>query len=252
MKIITWNVNGIRAAVKKGFLEWFAQETPDILCVQETKAHPEQLPEALTCPPGYTSYWASAERKGYSGVVTYVKDKPQSMKVGFDIEEYDIEGRVISVTYPEFTLFNVYFPNGGRDLKRVDYKLAFYRDFLAYCNQRKEAGENIIISGDFNTAHQEIDLANPKANIKNTGFLPEERAWLDRYIEQGYLDVFRKFNQSPGQYTWWSYRSGARAKNIGWRIDFFLLSENLQATDNCILSDIMGSDHCPVALILSF
>lgn len=252
MKIISWNVNGIRAAARKGFLDWLTAEKPDIVCVQETKAHPDQLDDDLLSPPGYVSYWAAAERKGYSGVATYVRQdqEPEAVAVGFGIEAYDNEGRVLAVTYPGFTLFNVYFPNGGRDLKRVGYKLDFYRDFLDHCQSLRAAGQHIIIGGDFNTAHQEIDLANPKANVKNTGFLPEERIWIDHYIAAGYRDVFREFNQSPEQYTWWSYRSGARERNVGWRIDFFMVSDRLLVKDSYILPEVMGSDHCPIALVL--
>lgn len=252
MKIISWNVNGIRAAKQKGFLDWLAAEQPDILCVQETKAHPEQLSQDLLAPPGYTVYWASAERKGYSGVATFVKETalPQAVNVGFGYETYDNEGRVIATQHPDFILFNVYFPNGGRDLKRVDYKLAFYRDLLKHCQNLQAKGQQIIIGGDFNTAHQEIDLANPKANQKNTGFLPEERAWVDHYLAAGFRDVFREFNQETGQYSWWSYRSGARERNIGWRIDYFLVTEGLAVQSAYLLPEVMGSDHCPVVLKL--
>ena len=251
MKIITWNVNGVRSVANKGFLTWLTAESPDIVCLQETKAHPEQLTDDLLNPPGYLSYWASAVRRGYSGVALLVRDEPLEVHYGLGIHDYDSEGRVIIATYPNFTLLNVYVPNGQRDGGRLRYKLAFYEDLLAYCNRLRAEGCNVIICGDFNTAHREIDLANPKSNQKNSGFLPEERAWIERYIEHGYLDIFREFNQLPGQYTWWTYRLEARARNIGWRLDYFLTTTGVAVEGSYILADVLGSDHCPVALILA-
>ncbi len=191
MKIYSWNVNGIRAAARKGFNDWLGKTSPDILCLQETKAHREQLDSDLTKPDGYTSYWNSAEKKGYSGVVTYSRTEPRSVKYGLGMEEFDGEGRVIETEYDDFVLFNIYFPNGKRDLSRVEYKLAFSDAVLDRCEKLKAQGKNLIICGDYNTAHKEIDLRYPKANQKTTGFLPEERAWIDKFIAHGYVDTLR-------------------------------------------------------------
>jgi exodeoxyribonuclease-3 len=239
--------------MRKGFLGWLADESPDVLCLQETKAHPEQLSKKLLHPPGYHTYWESAGRKGYSGVATFSKAEPNRVQGGFGIEEFDAEGRVLMTAHPGFKLFNVYFPNGKRSKERLDYKLRFYADFLAHCDALLARNERLIICGDVNTAHRPIDLARPKANEKTSGFLPEEREWIDRYLEHGFVDAFRTFHpDKPDQYTWWSYVTKARERNVGWRIDYFLVSENLMpaVTEATILSDVMGSDHCPIALEL--
>jgi exodeoxyribonuclease-3 len=250
LKIYSWNVNGIRAAARKGFNDWLGESSPDILCLQETKAHREQLDNDLAKPDGYTSYWNSAEKKGYSGVVTYSKAEPLSVKFGLGLEEFDGEGRVIETEYDDFVLFNIYFPNGKRDLSRVEYKLAFSDAVLDRCETLKAQGKNLIICGDYNTAHKEIDLRYPKANQKTTGFLPEERAWIDKFIAHGYVDTLRQFNQEPGQYTWWTYRLDARNRNIGWRIDYFFVNESFmpRVKDAFIVPEILGSDHCPLGI----
>lgn len=253
MKLVSWNVNGIRAAVRKGFLDWLSQESPDVLCVQETKAHPEQLDASLRAPDGYRVYWNSAERKGYSGVATWSKPEPLQVQQGLQIPEFDVEGRVLMTRYPEFLLFNVYFPNGQRDLGRLDYKLQFYAAFLEYCDSLHAQGERLVVCGDFNTAHQPIDLARPKQNVKTSGFLPEEREALGEYLSHGFVDVYRAlYPDRAEQYTWWMYMRNARERNIGWRIDYHLVSESLMpaVVDEVILAKVMGSDHCPVVLEL--
>lgn len=254
MKLISWNVNGIRAASTKGYTEWFNEYKPDILCVQETKAQKEQLEEKLSTPDEYFSYWNSAIKKGYSGTATLTKIEPKNIKFEMDDEKFDGEGRVILTEFDEFLLYNIYFPNGKRDLSRVDYKLEFSDKVLSICEEQKEKGKKIIICGDYNTAHKEIDLKNAKSNEKNTGFLPKERAWIDKLISHGYVDTFREFNKEPGNYTWWSYMFSARAKNVGWRIDYFFVSENVlpHLKDAFILPEVQGSDHCPLGIEVEF
>lgn len=253
MKLYTWNVNGIRAAQKKGFLDWLHQTQPDILGVQETKAQPDQLDAALRQPDGYYTYWASAERKGYSGVALYSKTEPLSVKLGLGLPEYDTEGRTIVAEYPDFVFITAYFPNGGQDNSRVPFKMAYNNAFLTYCNDLRAQGKSVIFCGDVNTSHQPIDLARPKENEKNTGFLPEERAWMDKLVGQGYIDVFRDLNPTrAGAYSWWTARAGARERNIGWRLDYFFISPDLrpQVLTSEIHADVLGSDHCPVSLTL--
>jgi len=253
MKLFAWNVNGIRAAQKKGFLDWLSATQPDILGVQETKAHPDQLDDALKAPEGYHVYWASAERKGYSGVGLYSKIEPNEVQIGLGIEEYDVEGRTIVAHYDDFTYITAYFPNGSRDHSRVPYKMAYKEAFLDYCNALRKDGKPVIFCGDVNTAHQEIDLARPKQNHKTTGFLPEERAWIDKVVEQGYIDIFRDLNPDlEGAYSWWSNRSGARERNVGWRIDSFFISPDVRERVETaeIHADVMGSDHCPISITL--
>ncbi len=254
MKIYSWNVNGIRAASQKGFMEWFRDSDADILCLQETKAQPEQLDDGLVNPNGYYVNWNSAEKKGYSGVVTMSKNEPISIRDGLSNDKFDGEGRVIESEYDNFTLLNIYFPNGRRDLSRVDYKLEFSDLVLERCETLKAEGKNLIICGDYNTAHKEIDLKNPKSNQKSTGFLPEERAWIDKFIKHGYIDTFRVFNTEPENYTWWSYRFNAREKNIGWRIDYFFVNDTFlpRVKNAFILPDVKGSDHCPLGIEITF
>jgi len=222
MKIISWNINGIRAADRKGLFDWFKKESIDILNVQEIKAMPDQVPPHLRNTPGYHVFLNSAQRKGYSGVATYSKEKPISVKNGFGIEKFDCEGRTLIIEFPSFTLFNIYYPNGKKDQIRLDYKLDFYDTFLGFVDNLKAEGKNIVICGDFNTAHTEIDLARPKENEKVSGFLPVERAWIDTFIDHGFVDTFRYFNKESDQYSWWSNRTGARGRNVGWRLDYFL------------------------------
>jgi len=250
MRIISWNVNGIRAAEKKGFLDWLTQERPEVVCVQETKAQPEQLSKKLLQPENYHTYWHSAERKGYSGVATF-SQKPLEAQEGFGDPEFDAEGRVLITEHDGFRLLNCYMPNGGMGPERLDYKLRFYAALLEWVDAQHAAGKQLIICGDVNTAHKEIDLARPKENEKTSGFMPIEREWVDKFLEHGLVDAFRAFYPfSPEQYTWWSYRTRARERNVGWRIDYFLVSEGLMSRvqDCTILSDVMGSDHCPIAL----
>ncbi|PAB60630.1 exodeoxyribonuclease III [Anaeromicrobium sediminis] len=254
MKIYSWNVNGIRAVEKKGFIDWIKKENPDILGIQETKAHIEQLNEELIHIDGYESFFCSGERKGYSGVAVYTKFKPKSVKYGIGIEEFDNEGRILILEYDNFTFLNIYFPNGQKDDVRLDYKLRFYDAILDYCNDLREKGIKVVISGDYNTAHNEIDLKNPKSNEKRSGFLRIERDWIDKLVANGYIDTFRYLNPETIKYSWWSYRFNARKNNAGWRIDYHFVSEELK--DNIlgaeILNDVMGSDHCPVVLELKF
>lgn len=250
MRILSWNVNGIRAADKKGLFELLRKESPDVLCLQEIKASQEQVPPHLRNCPGYYIYWKSAERKGYSGVATYTKIKPIEVKTGFGIEKFDSEGRILITTFPSFILFNIYFPNGKQSQERLDYKLKFYDTFLDYADELKLKRNNIVVCGDFNTAHNEIDLARPKENEKISGFLPIERAWIDRFIDHGYVDTFRHFNKEPNQYSWWDLKSRARERNIGWRIDYFFVNKEFMphVKKAFIQQSVMGSDHCPVGI----
>src|SRR3989338_389839 len=252
INIISWNVNGLRACHKKGCFKEILDVNPDILCLQETKSEPEQLPEEVRSPKGYYSYFDHSKgRKGYSGVAIYSKEKPESVKEGMDSKEFDQEGRLITAYYKDFVLLNVYFPNGGGGPIRLKYKLEFYEIFLKFVEKLRKKYKNIIFCGDINTAHTEIDLAMPKENSKNTGFLPEERAWIDRVIGKNYVDVFRYyFPNLKDTYTYWDMKTFARERNVGWRIDYFfavkeLIPHILQAE---ILNTIYGSDHCPISL----
>ena len=250
IRILSWNINGLRAVHKKGFIEWFLTENPDILCVQETKATKDQLPRVLKSIPGYHAYFCEAEKRGYSGVAIYSKIKPKNVEYGFGILKFDNEGRILVADYGNFILLNIYFPNGKMSAERLAYKLEFYDALLDYANKLKEAGKNLIICGDLNTAHKEIDIARPKANEKISGFLPEERAWIDKFISHGYVDTFRMFNKNPEQYTWWSYRTRARERNVGWRLDYFFVNEEFKdrIKSSYTLKEVRGSDHCPVGL----
>ena len=252
IRILSWNVNGVRAILKKNFLGWLKKENPDILCLQETKAFPTQLPPELLHPPGYNALWNSALRAGYSGVATLTKQKPVSVKKGFNIAKFDEEGRVLETEFQGFTLFNIYFPNGKMNPERLRYKMDFYEASLAYFLKLKKKGKKIVICGDYNTAHKAMDLARPKENEKISGFLPIERQWMDRLAANGFIDTFRVFNQDPGHYSWWDIRTGARERNVGWRIDYHFISENLKPhlKDAFILPEVMGSDHCPVGIEL--
>lgn len=252
MKIISWNVNGIRAAHKKGFLQWLEDESPDILGLQETKAQDHQLPDELRAPKGYHTYFASSKgRKGYSGVALYTKKEPKKIEYGIGIKKFDDEGRVLEIHFDNFILLNVYFPNGGGGPERLKYKLDFYDAFLAHVEKLRQKQPNIIFMGDVNTAHEEIDLARPKENEKNTGFLPEERAWVDEVIYAGFLDTFRHLHPNKKDaYSYWDMKSHARDRNVGWRIDYIFISPSLQKKLHraFILSETPGSDHCPVGI----
>ncbi len=250
LRILSWNVNGLRAAHRKGFLEWFLRERPDILCLQETKAAPDQLPAELKEVAGYRAYFASAERKGYSGVASYINVEPIEVENGFGPKKFDVEGRTQVLDFGGLLLFNVYFPNGKASAERLRYKMAFYGAFLEHVDKLRAKGESIVICGDVNTAHKEIDLARAKENEKVSGFLPEERAWLDEFVARGFVDAFRMFNREAGQYTWWDLKTRARERNVGWRIDYFFVSEDLKENVKAayILPEVMGSDHCPIGL----
>jgi len=251
MKLISWNVNGIRAVLKKGFTNFIEREQPDILCLQETKATVEQVvvPQALA---EYTSFWNSAEKKGYSGTAIFTKEKPVAVTFGIGIGEHDKEGRAITAEYADFFLVNIYVPNSKRELTRLPYRQQWDRDFLAYL-KTLEKSKPVIWCGDLNVAHTEIDLARPKDNVKNHGFTPEERAGFSAFVAAGFLDTFREFQKAGGHYTWWSQMGTARARNIGWRIDYFLASTALRARLRSakIYPEVMGSDHCPIALELT-
>ncbi len=255
-KIISWNVNGIRAAEKKGFTDWIQASGADIVCIQETKASPAQLSEALLAPADasgahYKSYFSSAKKAGYSGTAVYALKEPDRIEpLGNAL--FDDEGRVTAVTYGALTVISAYFPNSQDAGARLDYKLAFCAAIREYCDARVAHGGHIVLCGDYNIAHKPIDLANPKANEGNAGYLPEERAWMDAFTSAGYRDTFRHFCQEPHQYTWWSYRFHAREKNIGWRIDYHCVNDALlpQVRASYILPDVLGSDHCPIVLEL--
>lgn len=248
MKIVSWNVNGIRAIAGKGFLGFLSKESPDILCLQETKAHPEQLGEDLLAPKGYKTYWNHPERKGYAGVCVYTKTEPDSIEKDFGVKSFDTEGRMLMLEYKDFMLLNVYFPNGGSGPERLKYKLDFYDKFLKFADKVKN--RNIIICGDINTAHKAIDLARPKQNEMVSGFLPEERAWMDKLVSHGYVDTFRRFHEEPEQYSWWDYKTRSRERNVGWRIDYFFVTEKFlpKVKDAFIMQEVTGSDHCPVGI----
>ena len=252
MKLYSWNVNGIRAAERKGFLDWLDQFQPDVLCLQETKARVDQLGSSLIKDHCYHTYWHSAQKAGYSGVATFCKEEPYFVQEGLGIDRFDSEGRVLITEHENFLLYNIYFPNGQKDDTRLNYKLDFYDELLPIVNDQVENGNNVIITGDWNTAHNTIDLARPKENEKTSGFMPIERERIDTYVSHGWVDTFRHFHSDSDRYTWWTYRFGARERNIGWRIDYFFVNETFvqQLDDADIHPEIMGSDHCPVSLTL--
>ena len=252
MRILCWNVNGIRAAQKKGFLDYLKRESPDVMCLQETKASVDQLDQGLVAPEGYTSHFVSGEKKGYSGVAIYSRPKPEKVISGCGATRFDCEGRVISADYGDFILYNIYFPNGGRGPERVRYKLDFYDHLLDQWQDLRSEGRELIICGDYNTAHKEIDVARPQEWSKVSGFLPEERVWLDKITDMGYIDAFRRFNQQPEQYTYWDNYRMARERNVGWRIDLFMVTEGLMSRVKHAAHhpDVMGSDHCPIELVV--
>jgi exodeoxyribonuclease-3 len=253
MKITTWNVNGLRAALGKGIWGFIEDENPDVLCLQEIKSRPEQLSQEHQALFGDRSvYWNPAQRPGYSGVAVFSKRSAISVEYGIGRDEFDIEGRVIRLRFPGFILMNVYFPSGQRGMDRVDFKLSFYAALLEMCDRLHEAGERLVICGDFNTAHNEIDLKNPKGNKNTSGFLPKERAWIDKYLSHGFVDIFRLLYPERVTYTWWTYLANARKNNTGWRLDYFLISEALVPDVKIVEvhADILGSDHCPVTLTI--
>ena len=250
INLLSWNVNGIRAVHRKGFLKWFEGIDVDILALQEIKANVDQIPKKVKNVPNYYSYFNPALRKGYSGVCTYSAMKPNKIATGMGIEKFDIEGRFQRLDFDDFIFLNIYYPNGGMGEDRLKFKLDFYDAFLDYTNNLRDEGNNLVISGDLNTAHKPIDIARPKENEKVSGFMPIEREWIDKFLANGYVDTFRMFSDQPKQYTWWSYRTRARDRNVGWRLDYFFINEEFKdnVVDSYILSDVMGSDHCPIGL----
>ena len=251
IKILSWNVNGLRAAARNGFLPWLEQARPDILCLQETRALPLDLDETILRPFGYQSVWHPAKKKGYSGVATYFNTEPVSAKP-LGVRKFDDEGRVQLLEYPGFTLINAYFPNSQPERARIRYKLDFCRTITRCCKELRDDGRNVVLCGDYNIAHSEIDLARPQANVNNPGFLPEERRAMTRFLKAGFIDTFRHFCKEPGHYTWWSYRARARERNIGWRLDYHCVNEDLigRVAEAAILGEVKGSDHCPVSIVL--
>ncbi|MGB0521495.1 MAG: exodeoxyribonuclease III [Flammeovirgaceae bacterium] len=250
MKIITYNINGIRAAMKKGFVEWLAAENPDVICLQEVKALEEQADLEEIKALGYHIYWHAAEKKGYSGVAVFSKVVPQSVSVGIGIEKYDQEGRLHKFNFGDFSLINSYFPSGSSGDERQAFKYEYLDDFYAYIEELKNTEPNLVICGDVNICHKAIDIHNPKTNKNTSGFLPEEREWVTKFLASGFVDCFRQFDESPDHYSWWSYRGGARARNKGWRIDYFFASTSLtDKLKGCkIMPEVKHSDHCPVCL----
>lgn len=251
VRLVSWNVNGIRSAIRNGFMDWLESEQSDIICLQEVRALPGDLTPTIREPRGYTSFWQPAIRKGYSGVATYTKVPPVSVAV-LGLEEFDAEGRVQALEYPDFTLINTYFPNSQPERARIDYKLAFCAAIQTFCNRLRDTGKHIILCGDYNIAHTEIDLARPKENVDNPGFLPEERAAMTAFLAEGYVDTFRHFCDDPGHYSWWSYRGRAREKNIGWRLDYHCVDAAFisHVKEARICSEVAGSDHCPVSITI--
>jgi len=250
--IISYNVNGIRAAAKKGFLDWLKSENPDILCLQESKAQPDQLDEEILNPEGYHGYWYSAEKKGYSGVAILTKEKPKHVEYGCGIEAYDKEGRVLRADFDGYSIISAYFPSGSSGTVRQTIKEAFLADFHQYILELKKEFPNLIIAGDYNICHQPIDIHDPVSNKNSSGFLPHEREWVSSFIESGFIDSFRKHNKDPHNYSWWSYRSAARARNKGWRIDYNMVSSPLagKCVGADILSEVVHSDHCPIKVVM--
>jgi len=253
MKIVSWNVNGIRAASRgEGYKELFQGRNADIVCLQEIKCTPDQLEFWLANPEGFHPLWHPAKKPGYSGVAIFSRQEPLNVTEGLGIAEFDSEGRVIVAEFKEFTLVNAYFPNSQRDHARLPYKLAFCQAMLEFLESLRSKGRHVVLCGDFNIAHHEIDLKNPKTNTDNAGFLPQERAWMDQIVSMGYIDTFRHFVKDPGHYTWWSYRPGIRERNIGWRLDYHVVNPEFkdQLKGASHMPQTRGSDHCPVVLEL--
>jgi len=252
LKLISWNVNGIRALEKKGFSDWLQSCGADIVMLQETKCNPEQLSEALCRPDGFYAEWCAAEKRGYSGVATFSRTEALAAR-GLSEARFDTEGRVLISTFPAFTLFNIYFPSGSSGLERVGFKLDFYRRFLEVVREYIARSVRVVVAGDLNTAYAEIDLARPRENRKTSGFLPEERAALGEFFDAGLVDTFRHVRPAEAKYSWWSQVTNARARNIGWRLDYFFVSQNLlpYVVDADIHPEVLGSDHCPVSLTLA-
>lgn len=254
MRIITYNLNGIRAAMNKGLVDWIKAAKPDVLCLQETKATPDQVDVSEFEALGYHLYWYSAQKKGYSGVAIFSKIKPKHVEYGCGIEKYDFEGRIIRLDFDHCSVMSVYHPSGSSGDDRQAFKMQWLADFQKYIDDLKVKIPNLILCGDYNICHKPIDIHNPKSNANTSGFLPEEREWMEQFIQSGFIDSFRYFNQEPHQYSWWSYRAGSRGKNLGWRIDYNLVAKHLDAhlKRAVILPDAMHSDHCPVLLEIEF
>ncbi len=253
-KIISYNLNGIRAAMRKGFLDWIKVLNADIVCIQETKAQPDQIPSPEFEEAGYRSYWYSAVKKGYSGVGILTKDEPDNIVYGMGIKKYDDEGRFIRADYGDISVVSVYHPSGSSGPQRQAFKMTWLEDFLKYINELKKERPNLIISGDYNICHKPIDIHDPIRNATSSGFLPEEREWLSRFISSGFVDSLRSFNGEPHHYTWWSYRANARARNLGWRIDYNMVSKPIEHLMHraLILPEAKHSDHCPATLEIDF
>lgn len=250
MKIITYNINGLRAAIKKGFLDWVVATDADVICLQEIKSTPADYKEDVFGQLGYTGYWNPAVKKGYSGVATFTRIPPKDHCIGCGIEKYDIEGRVLRLDFQDFSVLNVYMPSGSSGEHRQIFKYEWLDDFYDYIQDLRTKIPNLIICGDYNICHNAIDIHNPKSNANSSGFLPEERAWMEKFFCNGFIDAFRFFNPEPHNYTWWSYRAGARKKNLGWRIDYHAVTESLKSRlkRSVILKEAVHSDHCPVLL----
>ena len=252
MKIITYNVNGIRSAISKGWLGWLDASNPDVVCLQEIKAHPEQLDLSVFEERGYKHYWYPAQKKGYSGVAILTKNKPDHIEYGCGITKYDDEGRILRADFGDISVLSVYMPSGSSGEERQSFKMLWLEDFDTYIDELKKQRPHLIISGDYNICHKPMDIHNPVSNAKSSGFLPEEREWIDNFMKNGFVDSFRHLNKEPHNYTWWSYRANARAKNLGWRIDYNLVSNSLEEKIKraSILMEARHSDHCPVLLEL--
>lgn len=250
MKIISYNVNGIRAALRKGLTEWLKAVNADVVCIQETKAQPEQIPAFEFEELGYTNHWFSAKKKGYSGVAILTKKQPDNVVYGMGIEKYDYEGRFLRVDFGDVSIISVYHPSGSSGELRQAFKMQWLEDFQNYINELKKSRPNLIISGDYNICHKAIDIHDPIRNAKSSGFLPEEREWITKFLDNGFIDSFRSFNNQPNNYSWWSYRANSRAKNLGWRLDYNMVSDSLKDKMKraLILPDARHSDHCPVVL----
>jgi exodeoxyribonuclease-3 len=250
MKLISYNVNGIRAAIQKGFIQWLLEENPDIICLQEIKAEIDQVDLSEIRALGYQIYWHSAQKKGYSGVAIFSKLIPNHVEVGCGIEKYDTEGRIIRIDFETFSVMSVYMPSGSSGDERQSFKMQWLSDFQSYTQNLLTQIPNLIISGDYNICHKALDIHNPKSNANSSGFLPEERDWMEKFIQTGFIDTFRHINQEPHHYSWWSYRAGARNKNLGWRIDYHLATKAIEhrIVHAAILPDVIHSDHCPILL----
>ena len=254
MKIVSFNINGLRAILRKDFTKFLYEYSPEILGLQEIKLQEHQIPAEINSSKQYHLFWNFAQRAGYSGTALFSKIRPKNVSYEIGKQQFHDEGRIIQAEYDDFVLLNIYFPNGQMNDERLQYKLAFYDQFLLHVESLRKKGKNIVAIGDYNTAHKEIDLAHPKENAKFSGFLPIEREWIDKFVSHGYVDTFRHFDQSPHKYSWWTYRMGARERNVGWRIDYCFVNEEFlcKVKNAFIWSDVLGSDHCPVGIEIDY